>query len=85
MSDHHIKAALARDRQNSFLAEAAAARRVKQARQHRKRAGTSVARRTPLRSAANWLLSGHSRGKARVMLRDGSAVLIRPAQSDDMG
>ena len=71
MSNHHILAALARDRQNTLLAEAAAARRARQARQHRKRAGISAARRTPLRLIANWPLPGRSRRQSRVLLRDG--------------
>jgi RimJ/RimL family protein N-acetyltransferase len=57
MVNHHIRAALARERRASLLAEAEAVRRARSA-----------------RAAA---------GTRRVVLRDGSAVLIRPVRSAD--
>ncbi len=62
MLNPHAKLALARERQNMFLAEAEAARQARQARWRR-------------RSAA-------ARG-TRVVLRDGSRVLIRQVRSTD--
>jgi EmrB/QacA subfamily drug resistance transporter len=62
-----------------------------QARSHRQRTATSAARRSPLHWIPAWLrpdrLLGHwpppaTRGKT-VVLRDGSAVLIRPVHSAD--
>jgi RimJ/RimL family protein N-acetyltransferase len=62
-----------------------------QARLHRQRTATSAARRSPLHWITAWLqhdrLPGNrpppaARGKT-VVLRDGSAVLIRPVQSAD--
>ena len=53
MISHHIHADLARERHNTLLAQAEAYRRAKQARLHRKRAGTSAA----CRSSVHWLPS----------------------------
>jgi len=93
MINPHIHAALARERQQTFLAEAEAYRRAEQARFHRQRAGTPAARRTPLRRLPDWLRPGWSRllgqrprsaaGGRPVVLRDGSKVLIRQVQSTD--
>jgi RimJ/RimL family protein N-acetyltransferase len=93
MLNPHIHAALMRERHQTFLAQAAADRRARQARLHRQQAGTHGARRSPLRWHPAWLRLGRSRllrhwpqfvakGK-RAVLRDGSAVLIRPVQSAD--
>ena len=90
----YIQAALACERRDTLLAEAEAARRAKETRSHR-RVGTSVALRSPLRWVPNWLLSDRSRQQFRVhrprfavrgnrvVLRDGSEVLIRQIQSAD--
>ncbi len=61
------------------------------AQSHRQRAGASVARRSPLRCLPAWLQPGRSgmrlprsgTGGNRVVLRDGSEVLIRQVQSAD--
>jgi hypothetical protein len=93
MINSDIHAALARERQKTFLAEAKAYRRAKQARSHRQRVDTLVATRSPFRWIPSWLrpdwsrLPGHRprpavRGRP-VALRDGSKVLIRQAQSTD--
>ena len=89
MSNHHIQAALASERRRDLLAEAEAARRVRQARSHRQCPGMPAGRRRPLRRLAGWLLPGWrsgprqaARGKPTV-LRDGSEVLIRPVQGAD--
>jgi RimJ/RimL family protein N-acetyltransferase len=93
MLSPHIHAALAHARHQMFLAEAEADRRTKQARLHRRQAGTHGARRWPLLWHLAWLrpgrrrLLGHwprsaAKGK-RAVLRDGSEVLIRPVQSAD--
>jgi len=93
MANHHIYAALARERQKTFLAEAEAARRAKQARSHRQLAGTPVARTMLPRRLPDWLRPSWSRllgyrprsaVKGRpVVLRDGSTVLIRQVHSTD--
>jgi hypothetical protein len=93
MINPNIHAALARERQKTFLAEAEAYRRAKQARSHRQRAGTPVAPRSPLRWIPNWVRPGWSRLLGHrprpavtggpVALRDGSKVLIRQVQSTD--
>ena len=78
MVNHHIHAELARERQRTLLAEAGI--RAKHVRWLRQQAGTPGARRSPFR----WLAGGRSAaGGRRVVLRDGSAVLIRPVQSAD--
>jgi RimJ/RimL family protein N-acetyltransferase len=93
MSNHHIYAPLARERQHTLLAEAEAARRARQARQNRQRTGTTVARRSRLSWIAHWLrpvwrrLLGHRPRSAPagkgVVLRDGSQVLIRQVRRAD--
>jgi RimJ/RimL family protein N-acetyltransferase len=93
MINPYTHAALARERQKTFLAEAEAYRRAKQARSHRQRSGTLVAPRSPLRRIPGWLrpdwipLPGHRPPPAvnsrPVALRDGSKVLIRQVQSTD--
>ena len=89
----YVYAALAHERHQTFLAEAETDRRARQARLHRQQAGTSGARRSPLRRRPAWLRPGRSRlpghwpGPAvtgrPVVLRDGSAVLIRQVHSAD--
>jgi hypothetical protein len=56
MSFPYIPAALARERQDTLLAEAEAVRRARQARSYRRGHGTPAARRSPLR-ARGWLLT----------------------------
>ena len=46
MISYHIRTALARERHDTLLAEAEAARRARQARPHRQRAGATVGRRS---------------------------------------
>jgi hypothetical protein len=89
-----ILAALARERPGTFLAEAEAeaARRARQARRHRQPGRASGTRTTPLRRLLSWL-QGRSlqpggpprlaREGTPVVLRDGSAVLIRQVRSTD--
>jgi GNAT superfamily N-acetyltransferase len=69
-----IHAALGRERQNTLLANAEAARIARQARLHRRQAATSARRGSPLRCRAG---TG-----TQVVLRDGSAVVIRQMHSD---
>jgi RimJ/RimL family protein N-acetyltransferase len=93
MIHHDIRAALARERQNTLLAEAEAARRARQARPRRQRAGASAAHSAPLHWAPSWLRPGWRRllghrprptvTGERVVLRDGSRVLIRQVHSAD--
>jgi len=54
MISHHIHAALARERQQTLLAEAAAARQARQARPHRPRAAAAVARRSRHAWTVHW-------------------------------
>jgi RimJ/RimL family protein N-acetyltransferase len=80
-----IQAALAKERRNTMLAEAAAARLARQARRHRRVLGSPEALRW-WRSVPGRLPGHRPRTAAdgrRVVLRDGSQVLIRPVQSDD--
>jgi len=55
MSNHHIHAALAHERASTFLAEAQASRRARDARVRRPRAGATI---TPLGRLAGWLRPG---------------------------
>src|SRR5215831_21146875 len=91
MFSYHIQFALASERRKEFLAEMDAARRVRQARSGQ-RTGVYAASRSPLRLLADWLLSvsnrwrvgsGNPATRRRTVLRDGSAVLIRPVHGDD--
>jgi RimJ/RimL family protein N-acetyltransferase len=92
MINHHIHAALARERRDTLLAEAEAARRARQARPYRQRAGAAAARRSRLYRTPHWqrparshllsLLPRSAPGK-RIVLHDGSHVLIRQVQSAD--
>jgi RimJ/RimL family protein N-acetyltransferase len=86
-----LLAALARERQNTFLAQAEADRLARQARLARRQARTSGAPGSPLSRATSRLLPGRlmpgrprwaAKGK-RVVLRDGSRVLIRQVQGSD--
>jgi RimJ/RimL family protein N-acetyltransferase len=76
MISHHVSAALGTERRNALLAEAEAARQARQARTQLQRSGASLAC-SPRR---RWLRS--SKGK-RIVLRDGSRLLIRPVHSAD--
>jgi RimJ/RimL family protein N-acetyltransferase len=93
MINHHIHAALARERRDTLLAEAGAARRARQARPRRPRAGATAARRSRLHWTLHWLRPARSHllslrprsapaGK-QIALRDGSRVLIRQVHSAD--
>ena len=92
MLSPHIHVALAHERHQTFLAQAEAGRRARQARLHRRQAGTSGARRSPLRRRPGWRHPGRSRVLGHwprsavtdrpVVLRDGSAVR-RPAPLAD--
>ena len=93
MPNPHIYAALAHERHQTFLAQAETDRRARQARLHRRQAGTPGARRSPLRRRPAWLRAGRSRLRGYwprsamrgrpVVLRDGSTVLIRQVHSAD--
>ncbi len=93
MAHPEIHAALARERHSSFLAQAQADHLASQARQARRQA--RLDRRQARPSGARWLRPGlgttwlarrprwtTGQGK-RVVLRDGSRVLIRPVESSD--
>jgi hypothetical protein len=74
MTHPDIRAALGRERQNTWLADAKAARTARQARLHRRQAATPARRGSPLQCRAG---TG-----TQVVLRDGSAVVIRQVHSD---
>jgi hypothetical protein len=57
MFSYHIQAELASERRKAFLTEAETARRVRDARSHRQRTGTSRARHSPPGWRAGWLAS----------------------------
>src|SRR6516162_3980835 len=87
-----ILAALARERFGTFLTEAEAACRARQARRHRHPGRASSTRTTPLYRLLPWLQGrslrpgGPPRPTAEgtpVVLHDGSAVLIRQVRSTD--
>jgi len=94
MINYYIYAALARERSNFLLREAQATHRAEQWRLHRQRAGAAGAagaHRSSLRRLFRWLRRawtawpswpGRAAGR-RVVLRDGSAVLIRQVHRDD--
>ena len=69
-----IHAALGRERQNTLLADAKAARTARQARLHRRQAATPARRRSPPQCRAG---TG-----TQVVLRDGSPAVIRQVHSD---
>jgi hypothetical protein len=75
MTHPDILAALGRERLNTLLADAEAARKAQQARLHRRQAATPARRGSPLRRRTG---TG-----TRAMLRDGSAVVIRQVHSSD--
>jgi RimJ/RimL family protein N-acetyltransferase len=96
MMNYYVYLALARGRSDALLREAEAAGRAKQARLYRRRAGASGGRRSPLRRLrpawpawaawATWATwPGRAGGAAgrRVVLRDGSKVVIRQVRSAD--
>jgi hypothetical protein len=70
-----IRTAVGRERLNTLLADAEAARQARQARLYRRQAATPALRGSPLRRQAG---TG-----TRVMLRDGSAVVIRQVHRND--
>jgi hypothetical protein len=57
MFSYHIQTDLASERRKALLTEAQTARRVRDARSHRQRAGVSTASRSPLRWRAGRLVS----------------------------
>jgi hypothetical protein len=61
MSYPYIHAALARERQETLLAEAQATRLAREARSHRRRHASTAARGARFRRAAGWLPSAWSR------------------------
>jgi len=61
MINHHIHTALAHERASTFLAEAQASRRARQARPVRPRADTAGGSRTPLGLLSRWLRPGWRR------------------------
>jgi hypothetical protein len=80
-----IQAALATERRNTMLAEAAATRLARQARRHRRVPGSPEALRW-WRFVSGRLFGRQPRTAAdgrRVVLRDGSHVLIRQVQGAD--
>jgi hypothetical protein len=80
MSYPYIPAAIARERQDTLLAEAEAIRRARQARSYRRGHGTPSGRRSPLR-ARGWLLAW-----SRLVIRRpaaGSAATGRPVAIHD--
>ena len=92
MIDPYMQTALADLRRSAFLAQAEAARQARQARLHRQPTGMPDARRWSSRWFRNMLRPGRkgvirglraAAGGQRVVLRDGSAVLIRPVQPAD--
>jgi RimJ/RimL family protein N-acetyltransferase len=70
-----IRAALGRERLNTLLADAEAARKARQVRLYRRQAATPALRGSPLRRRAG---TG-----TRAVLRDGSAVVIRQIHRGD--
>jgi hypothetical protein len=74
MTHPDIRAALGRQRQNTLLAEAEAARTARQARLYRRQAATPARRGSPPQCRPGI--------GTEVVLRDGSAVVIRKAHSD---
>jgi RimJ/RimL family protein N-acetyltransferase len=90
MFNYSTQLALASERHKAFIAEMDATRRVRQARS--RRAGVYSAGRSQLRLLADWLPSVADRWRAgsgypargrRMLLRDGSTVLIRPVHGGD--
>jgi RimJ/RimL family protein N-acetyltransferase len=87
MINYYIYGALARERSTTLLREAEAAHRAKQARLYRQRARASGAGRSPRRGLFRWRPAWTGRpgrsASGRVVLRDGSKVVIRPVHHDD--
>jgi hypothetical protein len=75
MFSYHIQADLASERRTALLTEAQTARRVRDARSRRQRAGASTAGKSPLFSRAGRLMSrGISRRRAPRYTADSSNV-----------
>jgi hypothetical protein len=74
MTHPDIRAALGRERQNTLLADAEAARTARQARLYRRQAATPARRGSPPQCRAGIA--------TQVVLRDEPAVVIRKAHSD---
>jgi RimJ/RimL family protein N-acetyltransferase len=94
MMNYYVYLALARGRSDALLREAEDARRAEQARLYRQQAGASGGRRSALRRLfrrlrpawSGWRAWPSRAGRAaggRVVLRDGSTVVIRPVGSAD--
>ncbi|HYB86020.1 MAG TPA: GNAT family N-acetyltransferase [Streptosporangiaceae bacterium] len=86
MMNYYVYLALARGRSNALLTEPDAAGRGGQARRYRPRAGASVASRSPRRRLLRWLRADRpdQAARGRVVLRDGSKVVIRQVRSADV-
>ena len=82
MINNHIQAALASERVRDLLAEAEAARLVRQARSHRQWPGMPAARQRPIHKLAAWLLPGRRSGP-RHAARGKPAVLQRRVRGAD--
>ena len=96
MMTYYLYLALARGRSEALLGEAEAAHRAEQARLYRQRAGASGASRSPRRRLLRRLRPARTawtawtgrpgrpgRAGGRVVLRDGSKVVIRQVHRDD--
>jgi RimJ/RimL family protein N-acetyltransferase len=91
MIDPYMQTALADLRRSAFLAQTEAARQARQARLHRQPTGMPGARswssrwlRSMLRPGRKGVIRGpRAAAGQRAVLRDGSAVLIRPVQPAD--
>jgi RimJ/RimL family protein N-acetyltransferase len=96
MMNYYVYLALARGRSDALLTEAEAARRAELARGYRQRADASGADRSSRRRPFRWLRPAWTaltawaggpgragRASGRVVLRDGSEVVIRQIHRDD--
>jgi RimJ/RimL family protein N-acetyltransferase len=97
MMNYYVYLALARGRSDALLRETEDARRAGRARRYRQRAGASGVRRPPRRRPFRWRRPAWAAGGAwtgwpgrpgraagrRVVLRDGSKVVIRQVRSAD--
>ena len=75
MMNHHIHAALAHERASTFMAEAEANRRARQARPVRPRADTSASSRTPLGLISRWLRDGWRHRPAQQPVAEGTPAM----------
>ena len=75
MMNHHIHAALAHERASTFMAEAEAYRRARQARPVRPRADASARSRTPLGLISRWLRDGWRHRPAQQPVAEGTPAM----------